>query len=73
MMFRFVRLFPPPPDIVDFLHENILPQLEQKLETYRDADETLQKENEEKYLLSDIFRDISEDDDEEEECDEETQ
>ncbi|KAB5528623.1 hypothetical protein PHYPO_G00142360 [Pangasianodon hypophthalmus] len=58
-------------DIVDFLYENVLPQLEQKLMSYQDLDETQHNENEESYLLSDIFQDINEDedvdDDEEEE------
>ncbi|MCJ8747007.1 hypothetical protein PDJAM_G00148340 [Pangasius djambal] len=50
-------------DIVDFLYENVLPQLEQKLMSYKDLDETQHNENEESYLLSDIFQDINEDED----------
>lgn len=55
------------PDIADFLYEKVLPQLQEKLMSYEDLDETQLKENEESYLLSDIFQDINEDEDVEEE------
>ncbi|KAF7687503.1 transcription termination factor 1-like [Silurus meridionalis] len=61
-------------DTIDFLYENILPKLEQKLMSYQDLDETQHKENEESYLLSDIFQDINEDenvDDDDDDDDEE--
>lgn len=57
------------PDIVDFLYEKTLPQLEQKLKSY--VDETEEQEHEESYLLSDIFRDINEDEDVEDDEEEE--
>ncbi|XP_053336499.1 transcription termination factor 1-like [Clarias gariepinus] len=48
-------------DIVDFLYEKVLPHLEEKLMSLKDLDETQHNENEESYSLSDIFTDINED------------
>lgn len=67
-IFLFIEL---PPDIVDFLYANTLPDLEQKLMSYKDLDETQHTENEESYLLSDIFQDINEDQDVEDDDEEE--
>ncbi|KAK3514872.1 hypothetical protein QTP70_033803 [Hemibagrus guttatus] len=51
-------------DIVDFLYEKVLPDLQNKLMAYEDLDETKHTENDdESYLLSDIFQDINEDED----------
>lgn len=51
------------PDIVDFMYKTILPQLEQTLASCKGSDETQHNENQESYLLSDIFQDIGDDDD----------
>ncbi|KAF4074307.1 hypothetical protein AMELA_G00238060 [Ameiurus melas] len=50
-------------DIVDFMYETVLPQLEQTLESCKVSDETQHNENQESYLLSNIFQDITDDDD----------
>ncbi|XP_017306981.2 transcription termination factor 1 isoform X1 [Ictalurus punctatus] len=50
-------------DIVDFMYKTILPQLEQTLASCKGSDETQHNENQESYLLSDIFQDIGDDDD----------
>ncbi|XP_027018719.2 transcription termination factor 1 [Tachysurus fulvidraco] len=61
-------------DIIDYLYEKVLPNLEKKLLAHKDLEETQHTENnDECYLLSDIFQDINEDedvddDDEEEEA-----
>lgn len=57
------------PDIADFLYEKVLPHLQEKLLAHMDLDESQIKENEESYLLSDIFQDINEDEDGDEEDD----
>lgn len=57
------------PDIIDYLYEKVLPDLQNKLMALKDLDESKHTENDnESYLLSDIFQDINEDveDDEEE-------
>lgn len=61
------------PDIIDYLYEKVLPDLQNKLMALKDLDESKHTENDnESYLLSDIFQDINEDedvdDDEEEEA-----
>ncbi|KAK2845485.1 hypothetical protein Q7C36_010339 [Tachysurus vachellii] len=51
-------------DIVDYLYEKVLPDLEKKLLAHKDLEETQHTENDdESYLLSDIFQDINEDED----------
>ncbi|GAA6098789.1 transcription termination factor 1 [Tachysurus ichikawai] len=51
-------------DIVDYLYEKVLPDLEKKLLAHKDFEETQHTENDdESYLLSDIFQDINEDED----------
>lgn len=57
------------PDIIDFLYEKVLPHLQEKLLAHTDLDESQIQENEESYLLSDIFQDINEDEDGDEEDD----
>lgn len=53
------------PDITDFLYEKVLPHLQEKMLAHTDLEESQIQENEESYLLSDIFQDINEDEDEE--------
>lgn len=51
-------------DIVDFLYESVLPELETKLMSLSDVDETQHTANDdESYLFSDIFQDVNEDED----------
>ncbi|KAG7318266.1 hypothetical protein KOW79_018021 [Hemibagrus wyckioides] len=51
-------------DIIDYLYEKVLPDLQNKLMALKDLDESKHTENDnESYLLSDIFQDINEDED----------
>ncbi|XP_062873587.1 transcription termination factor 1-like [Trichomycterus rosablanca] len=44
-------------DIVDFLYEKVLPHLEQKFSEYKHYNDAQLKENQESFLLTDIFQD----------------
>ncbi|TSN86040.1 Transcription termination factor 1 [Bagarius yarrelli] len=50
-------------DIVDFLYEKVLPELEKKLLSLKGLDETQHTTDDESYLFSDIFKDVNEDED----------